>query len=67
MPSYQDIETRLRVVEDKVDLLMRSIRITRREGLVDPKTVTKTLLDIYREMKGLGMSAAELAPEQDNA
>lgn len=64
MPSYQDIETRLRVVEDKVDILMRSIKITKveRPTLIggDSVTVTKSLLDIYREMKGLGQTAEQL-------
>ena len=65
MASYQDIDTRLHVVEDKVDLLLRSIRITKREP---PKiiggeavVVTKSLLEIYHEMKGLGFSASQLA------
>jgi hypothetical protein len=67
MPSYQDIETRLRVVEEKVDLLMRSIKINKVEGLVDKKVTTKSLLEIYHEMKWQGTTAAQLAPEQDHA
>lgn len=55
MPSYQDIEQRLQIIEEKVDLLMRSISIQRVEGVVDKKVVTKTLLDLYRDMKSRGV------------
>lgn len=59
MPSYQDIETRLRVCEDKLDLIMKAFTITKRyESALMPGQViteTKTLLDIYRETKREGL------------
>jgi hypothetical protein len=75
MASYMDIDVRLHVVEDKIDLIMKSIRIQSRyeHPLVPGQVIveTKTLLDVYRELKGLGLevpyekpsSVVESAPE----
>lgn len=57
MASYQDIETRLRVVEDKVDLIMKSVTFTKKfRHPISDEVVTEsmTLLDIYRQLKTLG-------------
>lgn len=68
MASYQDIDTRLRVVEDKLDLIMKTFSITKRfkhpisDELI---TETKTLLDIYREIKHLDLEVLN-ATEQQN-
>lgn len=59
MPSYQDIETRLIVCEDKLDLIMKAFTVTKRtESIIMPGEFTvesKTLLDIYHEMKSNGV------------
>lgn len=63
MASYQDQEVRLRVLEDKIDFVMKTFAVSQRyEHPLMPGqfvTETRTLLDTYRQMKGLGMS-----PEQ---
>ena len=66
MPSYQDIETRLLVVEDKIDFLLRAMgqQTVESTGMVDPATnqpmvrvVKKTFLDIYREFQDAKLQA----------
>lgn len=56
--SYQDIESRLRTVEDKIDFVMKTFSVTRAEqSILVPGQViqtTMTLLDVYREMKTQG-------------
>lgn len=56
MPSYQDIETRLCVVEDKIDLVMKSITMTQEVGLVDKKLMRFSLYDLYIASKNAGLS-----------
>lgn len=70
MPSYQDIETRLRVVEDKLDFLMKMGSVTKREeSRIMPGQMIETrmnFLDLYRMVKTQGL---DLQPqvEQENA
>lgn len=53
MASYQDIESRLRVVEDKIDFTMKAFAVQRTERSAilggNDRVVTKHLLDLYRE------------------
>lgn len=49
MASYQDIEQRLRVVEDKLKFTMEEFKVGRVEGIVDRKLVTKSLYELYLE------------------
>jgi hypothetical protein len=65
MPSYQDIETRLQVVEDKINFVMLAMKVTRVEGIIAPKAITKTLLEIYLEAKGLGRVPALIKPSEE--
>jgi hypothetical protein len=70
MPSYQDIETRLRVTEDKLDLLMKMASITKREPstLMPGEFVTTrmSLLDLYREIRREGIDVLEAVKETDS-
>jgi len=56
--SYQDIAVRLSVVEDKIDMIMRSFSIKKRyqSPLVLGQVVeeVKSLYDLYREIKTSG-------------
>lgn len=64
MPSYQDIESRLITVEEKLDFMMKTFSVTKQYAsvLVPGQVIreTKNLLEVYREMKGLG---AEIIPQ----
>lgn len=55
MPSYQDIETRLLVVEDKIDFIMKSFPIRKKtpSTLMPGEFIVEdiNLLDLYRELK----------------
>lgn len=58
MASYQDIETRLRSVEDRLDFTMKAFAVQRIEkskiiGGGDT-VVNKSLLDLYRELSQAG-------------
>lgn len=59
--SYQDIETRLRTVEEKIDFTMKAFAVQRveRSPIVGSKrtVTTRSLLDLYRDMKGAGEEA----------
>lgn len=58
MPSYQDIETRLNVVERKIDFLMSIGTVTKREpSRLSPGDYIETqlsLLDLYKEVSNAG-------------
>ena len=66
MPSYQEIEMRLNVVEDKLDFLMNSMRMKvaranglfKADGTPDYSTIDGSLLEIYRMVKTQGLSTA---------
>ena len=51
MASYQDVESRVRTLESKVDFVMQQFKIKRVEGLIDQKVVEKSLLDLWREVQ----------------
>lgn len=65
--SYQDIDTRLRVVEDKLKLVMKVATVTKRE----PSTIMPgeflvtqmSLEDLYKELAGKGAIIEELREE----
>lgn len=79
MPSYQDIETRLNVVEDKLHFIMTAMRMKGMisSGLVGPdgqptgQVVDHSLLEWYRLVKQQAIETvqtAQAAPvtEQEN-
>lgn len=59
MASYQDIETRLRVAEDKLDFFMKQFVVTKRSlsatldaaGRPTVKEETTNLLNVYHESR----------------
>lgn len=67
MPSYQDIEARLRSVEARLDFTMRAFAVQQMEpSRLDPSKqvpVQKSLLDLYREIVTSGDGVA-FASEQ---
>lgn len=66
MSSYQDIDVRLAVVEDKLDFVMKTFSVSKRyrSPLAPEQEVveTKSLLELYREVKGAGLIV--LSPEE---
>lgn len=73
--SYQDIDVRLAVVEDKIDFVMKTFSVSKRYRSIlapDQEVVeTKSLLELYREVKGAGLTlvspeeASKLAQEEE--
>ena len=66
MASYQDLETRMRVVEDKLNFLMDAMgqQSAEQTGMIDPttnqpviKVTRKTFNEIYREFKNAQLQA----------
>lgn len=55
MASYQDIEVRLQQVERKLDFVMKAMAFPRKEGIIAPKIVVRSLLDLYLEKQGAGL------------
>lgn len=54
MASYQDIEVRLSVVEDKLDFLMRSMNFPVKVGTIQPRVINGTLHQWYQIAKSQG-------------
>jgi len=69
--SYQDIESRLRAVEDKLDFVMKTFSVTRQErSIIDPRqvlTTSMTLLDVYREVKSAGALVIPFEKKEEQA
>lgn len=65
--SYQDIDGRLKVIEDKVQFILDTLPLKRQErSLLDPEryvVIQLTLGDLYTELKREGSS---LVMEHDN-
>lgn len=55
MPSYQELETKVRQLERMVLFMMQSMTVTRTEGIIDKKIVTRTWLDLYLQSQGAGL------------
>lgn len=50
MASYQDIETRVQVLERKVDFVMKQFKLGMPNGsVINPQMVIKSILDLYNE------------------
>jgi hypothetical protein len=64
--SYQDIDTRLAVVEDKIDFIMKLARVTKATpSALNPGTFYKeqiSLQDLYREVKTSGSEILDKEP-----
>ena len=75
MASYQDIESRLRTVESKIEFMMRQFKITKQEilptldsqGRPIVKVETKDLLDLYHEVKNGSVELVEVKNGTDTA
>jgi hypothetical protein len=69
MPSYQDIETRLAVVERKLALVMQCASVTKRvpSTLMPGEYVTTrmSLGDLYKELQAAG--GGEIVAVEDSA
>lgn len=67
--SYQDIDVRLAVAEDKLDFVMKTFSVTKQyESFLVPGQVireTKSLLDLYREVKGVGLTLEAAKPSSE--
>lgn len=55
MASYQDLESRIAQLERMIRFTMKSFTVTRREGIIAPKIVTRTMLDLYYNAQGAGL------------
>lgn len=70
MASYQDIETRLKTVEDKIDFVMTTFTVTKesRSRLMPAEVIreTKTLLDVYREVKSTNLEIFPISPAPES-
>lgn len=58
MASIQDIDSRVRVIEDKVDFMMKSFSFQQKSAVAGPNgqeiVAIKTLLDLYHDLKASG-------------
>ena len=57
--SYQDLQTRIAVLEDKLDFVMKTFTVIReKRSIIDPNYVTRessSLLDLYRQTQAAGL------------
>lgn len=59
MASYQQLETDLKVLADKVDFLMRAIPLKVAHALAPQATQLLPALEVYRMIKGMGADLQE--------
>lgn len=52
--SYQDVESRLRSVEDKIDFTMKAFAVQRKTKTLPERVEVVTLLDVFREVTSEG-------------
>ena len=64
MASYQQLETDLKVLADKVDFLMRAIPLKVAHALAPQATQLLPALEVYRMIKGAGLDLQE-APRME--
>lgn len=68
--SWQDVDSRVRTLESKLDFLMRSVQVQKVSPIADPITNRPqvrqmNLLDVWREVTISG-GLAEVEPEGHN-
>ena len=63
--SYQDLAQRVEILEEKVNLALKSIRIQQSVGKVDPKMLVFTLEELYYATKQAGITPKAEPPTQD--
>ena len=66
MASVQELDTKVRVLEDKVDFLLNAIRIGRASSLVGMPPVVVSMLDLYQESKAAGLTIAPPSVEDES-
>lgn len=66
MASYQDLETRVKTLEDRVEFIMQAIRIGRASPIVGAPPIVMSLFDLYMESRKAGLTI-DVAPETVNA
>ena len=59
MASIQDLETRVVVIEDKLEFLMRAIPLKVAHALAPQATQLLPALEVYRMIKGMGADLQE--------
>ena len=68
--SYQDINTRLKVVEAKLDLVLRMATVTKRtpSTIMPGEFITEqmSLLDLYKELAASGGNLIDAPAEEVN-
>lgn len=65
MASYQDLEVRVKTIEDKLDFVLNAIRIGQPSKIIGAPPIVMSLFDLYIESKraGLTIEPATPAPE----
>lgn len=59
MVSYQDIDVRLKVIEDKVEFLLNAVRISQPSPIIGYPPRVFSLKDLYLESKAAGLMIEE--------
>ena len=55
MASYQEIDTRLKTVEDKIEFVMQAIKVGQAPTIVGAPPRIMSLLDLYTESRKAGL------------
>ncbi len=65
MSSYQNLETRINVLEDKLDFVMTAIRLGKTSPILGGSPLVMTMKDIYTESRRVGLTLTD-APVPDS-
>ena len=63
MASTQEMDVAIKVLEDKVDFLMKAIRIGQPSPIIGMPPRVSSLLDLYQESKLAGLTIADEVKE----
>ena len=64
MASTQEMDTAIRVLVDKIEFVMKSIKVGQQSPIVGAPPRVVSLLDLYSESKLAGLTIADEKPEE---
>ena len=65
MASYQDLEVRVKTVEEKIDFIMNSMRMAAESTIVGAPPKILSLLDLYLASKNAGLRVVTTEEQYD--
>ena len=65
MSSYQDLDTRLHALEDKLDFVMTAIRLGKPSPILGMPPLVVSMKDLYTESRRAGLTITDVPSPSD--